>query len=133
MDPKLRSKFSFPLKRFSGQYFDVLTCRIRESEISYFSMSIWGTLSGVPGWKIGNLDDSPSCTAGLIILTDPDAPASTKKAAKALLDAFISPGLAPKNSAIVNIGPPPPDAGKPGTWYLHASRPDAVVITVGTH
>jgi len=76
MDLKLRAKFVSPLKRFHGQYFDVSSCRMTESEIAYFSMSIWGTLSGVPRWNIGNLEETGSCQAGLIVFIGPDAPAS---------------------------------------------------------
>src|SRR5450631_2799405 len=76
LQPQIRARFGSRVKPFAGQYFDVLTCRIHESETTYFSMSIWGTLSGdLANCNIGKLEDVPSCTAGLMVMVEPDAPA----------------------------------------------------------
>jgi hypothetical protein len=133
MNSKFRGPLIFRLKRFSGQQYDVLTCGIEESEIIYFSMSIWGTLDGA-GWLSGKIENhSPSCSAGLLVMVNPNASGSTKEAAQSLLDGFIGIGLVPRTSTVANIPPPPADAGKPGTWFLESSRVDSVLISVGTH
>lgn len=133
MNPRIRKQFDSRINGFAGQYFDVVSCGLEESEISYFSMSIWGTLQGA-GWTIGKIENnSPSCSEGLIVLINPSAPRKTKEAAQALLDAFIEAGLAPHNSIVGNIPEPPADARKPGTWFLGSSRIDSVLVLVGTH
>ena len=61
MDPHTRAVFGNPLKRFRGQKFDVMSCGIKESEITYFSMAVWSTLAGDhAGWAVGKIEnDSP--------------------------------------------------------------------------
>jgi hypothetical protein len=135
MDPHNRATFGSPLKRFRGQKFDVIACGIKESEIAYFSMAVWSTLEGSSaGWTIGKIEnDSPSCQAGLAVFTDPDAPAETVDAAKELLNSFVRIKLGPDGAQIGKIPPPPPDAGKPGVWYLTPSSIDSIVVVIGTH
>jgi hypothetical protein len=63
MDPLNRKHFVARIAPFSGQYFDVSSCRMDESEIGYFSMAVWGTCdlstrctygsrSAADGWSI---------------------------------------------------------------------------------
>jgi hypothetical protein len=135
MEPHNRAVFGNPLKRFRGQKFDVITCGIKESEIGYFSMAVWSTLAGdSAGWIPGKIEnDSPSCQAGLIVLTHPDASTETVKAANELLNSFVRIKLEPEGARIGKIPSPPPEAGKPGVWYLAPSSVDSVVVMIGTH
>jgi hypothetical protein len=134
MEPRIRARFRSHIAAFKGQVFDESTCRMRESEISYFNMAVWSTLEGDgAGWKLAKDEDTGSCQSGVIVLADTRASDHTKRAAQALLDAFIECGLAPRGSRVGTIPAPPPNAGQPGVWYLAASQPDAVVIVIGTH
>jgi hypothetical protein len=132
MDPHNRATFGNPLKRFRGQKFDVIACGVRESEIAYFSMAVWSTLQGsFAGWTLGKIEnDSPSCQAGLVILTHPDAPVGTVEAAKELLNSFVRIKLERGGAQIGKIPPPPPDAGKTGVWYLAPSSVDSIVVMI---
>jgi hypothetical protein len=135
MDPHNRAAFGNPLKQFRGQKFDVIACGIKESEIAYFSMAVWSTLQGsFAGWTLGKIEnDSPSCQSGLVVLTYPDAPVGTVEAAKELLNSFVRIKLERGGAQIGKIPPPPPDAGKPGVWYLAPSSVDSIVVMIGTH
>ena len=133
MDPNLRPHFVARIARFKGQPFDVVSCGIKESEIEYFSMAIWGTLSGA-GWNIGKIENnSPSCSAGLLVLVNPTASVAVREAAKALLDGFVALGLAPKQAHVGNVAAPPPEPRAPVTWFLESSHSDSVLVLVGTH
>ena len=133
MNPKLRTPLIARLKQFTGQPYDVSACGLKESEIAYFSMSIWGTLDG-SGWVAGKIEnDSPSCHAGLSVMTNPNAQESTKKAAQSLVDGLVEIGLLPPKSSVGTIPPSPAGPRSPGTWVLESSGIDSVLVVIGTH
>jgi len=133
LDQPIRSRFVAHIASFKGQRFDISACGLKESEIAYFSMSMWSTLEGA-GWTVGANDTkSPSCHPGVLVVVDPNASQRTRDAAHILLLALVEAGLAPNNSIVSEIPPPPANADAPGTWYLHSSHPDSLVILIGTH
>jgi hypothetical protein len=132
MEPMRQNRFLSHIKRFSGQPVDVVSCRIKESEMVTFTMSILSMLNAAK-WKVVKVEDSPSCNSGLIVLINSDASQRAKEAAQALLDAFKKEGLASPNAIAGPTPTQPPGPRPPGTWYLEASEVDSVLVVVGPH
>jgi hypothetical protein len=134
MNPNHRRQFVSRIQQFSGQNFDVVSCGIKDSEIISFSMAVWTTLDGIAKWKLGKIENnSPSCGPGMLILVNTDAPIPTKKAAEALLKAFIEQGLMKEGSTVGTLSPPPAGPRGPETWFLETSHADSILVLLQIH